>query len=87
MYSEVTPGMCPPHLQQLRGKQIPVGTLRHPPMIILDKDRKNVTGGAMKQIFDIYANKFEFTPKLTVARGFDSDEGLIPRVRIFKTFE
>ena len=84
MYSEVTPGMCPPHLQQLRGKEISVGTLRHPPMIRLDKDQKKVSGGAIKKIFDIYAKKFEFTLKLTVTKGFDKDDGLIPRVRSFK---
>ena len=84
MYSEVTPGMCPPHLQQLRGKEISVGTLRHIPMIIVDLERNQVSGGAIKQIFDIYAKKFEFTPKLTVIKGFDKDDGLIPRVRSFK---
>ena len=84
MYSVVTPGMCPPYLQQLRGKEIPVGTLRHVPMINVDKEGKQVSGGAIKQIFDIYAKKFDFTPKLTITRGFDNEEGLVPRVRSFK---
>ena len=81
MYSAVTSGMCPPHLQQLRGKEISVGTLRHIPMIIVDLERNQVSGGAIKQIFDIYAKKFDFTPKLTITGGFDNEDGLVPRVR------
>ena len=81
MYSALTSGMCPPHLQQLKGKEISVGTVWHTPMIILDKDRKQVSGGAIRQIFDIYAKKLDFTPKPTITGGFDNKEGLVPRVR------
>ena len=84
MHSVLTPGMCPPDLQQLRGKEISVGTTRHVPMIILDMEGTQVTGGAIKQIFDIYARKFDFTPKLRITSGFDNEEGLIPKVRCFK---
>ena len=79
----VTPGMCPPHLQHLRGKDIPIGTLLHPPMIILDKETKEITGGAQVEILHIYARKFDFTPILeTVTGGFDNEGGLVPSVRI-----
>ena len=83
MHSVLTPGMCHPDLQQLRGKEISVGTTRHVPMIILDMEGTQVTGGAIKQIFDIYARKFDFTPKLTITRGFDNEDDLVPRVRSF----
>ena len=87
MYSVVTPGICPPHLEQLRGKEISVGTTYHAPMILLDKEGKQegkeVSGGAIKQVFDVYAKKFDFTPKLTITRGFDNEDDLVPRVRSF----
>ena len=52
-------------------------------MIILDKDTKEITGGAQVEILDIYARKFGFTPILeTVTGGFDNEGGLVPSVRI-----
>ena len=86
-HSVVTTGMCPPDLQQLRGKEISVGTTRHVPMMILDMEGRQVTGGAIKQIFDIYARKFDFTPKLKITSGFDNEEGLVPKVRCFKGYK
>ena len=75
--------MCTPNLQQLSGKEIPVATLFHPPMIIIDQENKEIISGVQIEILDLYSKKFHFTPKLTALQtgGFDNDGGLVPSVR------
>ena len=58
-----------------------MATLLHPPMIIIDRENKEIISGVQIEILDLYSKKFDFTTKLTsVTGGFDNEGGLIPSV-------
>ena len=85
-YAQLVVGMCPPSLQKPNGRVIPVTYFGSPPYIISNK-KKQLVGGTDLEILNIYAKKFEFTPKLRKEIFFDiinvngTKRGLVGSVR------
>ena len=86
-YAMVVHGMCPSSLQSPLGKDLPVSFMGSPPYIFSNK-KEELVGGTDLEILNIYAKKFEFTPRLRKEPVFDIKEingtkrGLVGSVRI-----
>ena len=80
-YSEIKLGKCPSHLQHPRGKELPVSIFGGFPYYRKPKTKGERIGGTDIQILDIYAEKFDFTPKVFSSPSFDDPKGMIDTVR------
>ena len=90
-YSVIRPGMCPPDLQQLRGKEIGVANAGPPPYLIRSKNEdelepnglRKMIGGTSFLIMDIFATKFDFELKMiSKQNSFDGKDGEVATVRV-----
>ena len=76
-YSVLVSGMCPPDLQNPRGKVIGIY-----PLVVYGED-KEWLGGTEFQIIDVYAEKFGFTPEFIRATGYDNEGSVVDMVGSF----
>ena len=89
-YSVIRPGMCPPELQQVRGKEIGAANGGPPPYLTrseneMEKDgkMKKMIGGASFLILDIFANKFDFKYNMiSMSTAFNGKDGEVETVRV-----
>ena len=72
--------MCPPDLQDPRGKVIPISVIGVYPYVVYGAD-KEWAGGTEFQVIDVYAKKFGFTPELMRATGYDNEGSVVDMVR------
>ena len=83
-YSVLISGMCPPDLQNPRGKVIPISVVGVYPYVVYGKEKEWV-GGVEFQVIDVYAEKFGFTPELKRATGYDGEGSVVDMVgTVFK---